>query len=226
MNNSNLTEIYLTLKELYPKLNAPIVKLIAYKCKDPFKTLLCALLSTRTRDETTAKVCERVTKVITSPKDILKLNPQELSRLIYPVAFYRNKSRQLLDIAKTLEENFGGDVPSNLEELLKLKGVGRKVANLVLAEGFSKPALCVDVHVHRISNRLGIIKTKTPHQTEIELSRLYPPETWIELARSLVAFGQSICKPIKPLCEKCPLNHICQSAKFSKTQKQTSQSQK
>ncbi|MDW8236930.1 MAG: endonuclease III [Aquificaceae bacterium] len=223
---NQLDEIFITLKELYPKLNAPIVKLLAYKNKDPFKTLICALLSTRTKDQTTAKVCEKLLKLIHTPKDILKLTQEELSKLIYPVAFYKNKSAQLIEIAQTLETSFGGLVPESLEELLKLKGVGRKVANLVLAEGFSKPALCVDVHVHRISNRLGIISTKTPYQTELELSRLYPAESWIELARYLVAFGQSICKPVKPLCETCPLNHLCLSARALKTPKPTSQTQK
>ena len=209
MKKENLTVVIEIMKKEYPKWHAPIVKLIAQKRKDPLSALLCALLSTRTKDETTAEVCKRFLQRVSKPEDILRIDLEELEKLIYPVGFYRNKARQLKILAKQLIEEFGGNVPSNLEDLLKLKGVGRKVANIVLSEGFGKPAIAVDTHVHRISNRWGLVKTKTPEETERALMEILPVEYWRDFNRLLVAFGQTICKPVKPKCHECPVRNWC-----------------
>ncbi len=209
MTIENLPKVLEIMKREFPKWHAPIVKLIAQKRKDPLSALLCALLSTRTRDETTAEVCERFLQRIKNPQDLLEIDHKELEKLIYPVGFYRNKAKQLKELAKQLMEDFAGKLPDNLEDLLKLKGVGRKVANIVLSEGFGKPAIAVDVHVHRISNRWGLVKTKTPEETEGALMEIVPKEYWRDYNRLLVAFGQTICKPVKPKCEECPISKWC-----------------
>ncbi|WP_457600454.1 endonuclease III domain-containing protein [Hydrogenivirga sp.] len=197
------------LQRHYESWEAPVVTLVAQHTHDPFKVLICALLSTRTRDETTAKVCEKFFGRVNSPQDILDLPLDELERLIYPVGFYRNKAKQLKELARMLIEEFGGRVPDRLEDLLRLPGVGRKVANLVLADGYGVPAICVDTHVHRITNRWCLIKTKTPEQTERELMKILPKEFWIVINRLLVAFGQRICTPQRPKCEVCPIEEFC-----------------
>ncbi len=209
MTREDLPKVLEIMKREFPKWHAPIVKLIAQKRKDPLSALLCALLSTRTRDETTAEVCKRFLQRVKKPQDLLEIDQEELENLIYPVGFYRNKARQLKELAKQLVEDFNGKVPDNLENLLKLKGVGRKVANIVLSEGFGKPAIAVDVHVHRISNRWGLVKTKTPEETEEALMEILPREYWRDYNRLLVAFGQTICKPIKPKCGECPISKWC-----------------
>lgn len=209
MRREDLPAVLQILEREYPKWNAPIVKLIAQKRKDPFIALVCALLSTRTRDETTAEVCRKLLEKIKDPYDLLEIGLQELQNLIYPVGFYRNKARHLKELARQLIEEFGGRVPDRLEDLLKLKGVGRKVANIVLSEGFGKPVIAVDVHVHRISNRWGLVKTKTPEETEKALMEIVPEEYRRDYNRLLVAFGQTICKPTKPKCHECPVRDWC-----------------
>ncbi len=209
MNASDLPKVIEILKEHYEGWQAPVVTLVAQHTNDPFKVLVCALLSTRTRDETTAEVCRKFFQRVKSPKDIVQISLKELERLIYPVGFYRNKARQLKETAQTLIDRYGGRIPQSLEELVELPGVGRKVANLVLADGFGKPAICVDVHVHRITNRWCLIKTKTPYETELKLMELLPKEHWIEINRLLVAFGQRICTPQKPKCHICPIENFC-----------------
>ncbi len=209
MKKEHIPDVMRILKEEFPKWRAPIVGLMAQKSGDPFKTLICALLSTRTKDETTAKVCERFFEKVKNYEDILKKDLSELESLIYPVGFYRNKARQLKELAKVVLEKFGGKVPDKREELLKLPGVGRKVANLVLVDAFKKPAICVDAHVHRISNRWGLIKTKTPEETERELEKVLPVEYWLDYNKLLVAFGQTTCKPMNPKCQECKVNGYC-----------------
>jgi len=209
MSKEDLKVVLEIMKGEYEKWHAPIVKLIAQKRKDPLCALLCALLSTRTKDDTTAEVCKRFLERVKSPQDLLEMGLKELERLIYPVGFYRNKARQLKELAKQLIEDFGGRVPDTLEELLKLKGVGRKVANIVLSEGFGKPAIAVDTHVHRISNRWGLVKTKSPEETEKALMEILPVEYWRDFNRLVVALGQTICKPVKPKCGECPVRSWC-----------------
>ena len=209
MNRSDIPRVIEILKEHYERWEAPVVTLVAQHTHDPFKVLICALLSTRTRDETTAKVCEKFFKKVKSPEDILKLPLKELEELIYPVGFYRNKAKQLKKLAEILIRDFGGEVPKTREELLKLPGVGRKVANLVLADGYNISAICVDTHVHRITNRWCLIKTKTPEETEKKLMEVLPKEYWIVINRLLVAFGQRICTPQRPRCGECPIENFC-----------------
>ncbi|MDQ7039218.1 MAG: endonuclease III [Aquificota bacterium] len=209
MTEREIREVFRILAENYRSWNAPVVTLIAQHSRDPFQVLVCALLSTRTRDETTARVCRRFLEKVRGPEDLLRIPVEELERLIYPVGFYRNKARQLKEIAKDLKERFRGKVPDNLEDLLSLKGVGRKVANLVLADGYRKPAICVDTHVHRITNRWGLVKTRTPEETERELMKKVPRDLWIPVNRLLVALGQKICTPRNPKCDVCPVERFC-----------------
>lgn len=150
-------------------------------------------------------------KIGTKPEDFLNVDVDTLAKAIYPVGFYKNKAQQILDISKDLVENYGSKVPASIDELVKFKGVGRKTANLVMAKGFDIPAICVDVHVHRISNRLGWVKTKTPEETEMALRKLLPEKYWLDINTILVTFGQNLCRPTKPMCEKCPIAQFCES---------------
>lgn len=198
------------LRNASPSWNAPVVTFIALQTGDPFRVLISCLLSLRTRDETTGPASQRLFALADSPAAMLQLTPAAIERAIFPVGFYRTKARTILDISKTLLEQHAGRVPQDLDALLTLKGVGRKTANLVLTQGFAKPGICVDTHVHRISNRWGYVKTKTPHQTEVALRAQLPRRYWIEYNDLLVAFGQTICKPISPLCDtRCPISSIC-----------------
>ncbi len=178
---------------------------------DPFKVLICCILSLRTNDLTTYPCSLRMLQLGTTPKDFLNVDVDTLAKAIYPVGFYKNKAQQILDISKELVEKYGSKVPDSIEELIKFKGVGRKTANLVLAKGFGIPAICVDVHVHRISNRLGWVKTKTPDETEMELRKLLPKKYWLDINTILVTFGQNLCKPQKPMCNVCPIKEYCES---------------
>lgn len=198
------------LKQEYPNWKAPVIEFMSQTGSDPFRLLVATILSLRTKDEVTAKASGRLFEVVKTPQDLLRLSEEEIENLIYPVGFYRNKARVLKEVAKTLIEKFGGKVPDSLEDLLSLKGVGRKTANLVLAAGYGKPAICVDTHVHRISNRLGLVKTKSPQQTEFELMKVVPVELWNDINRVFVAFGQTICKPVKPRCDICPVKDHCE----------------
>lgn len=178
---------------------------------DPFKVLICCILSLRTNDLTTYPCSLRMLELGTKPEDFLNIDVDTLSKAIYPVGFYKNKAQQILDISKELVEKHNSKVPDSIEELVKFKGVGRKTANLVMAKGFDIPAICVDVHVHRISNRLGWVKTKTPDETEMELRKLLPKKYWLDINTLLVTFGQNLCRPTKPMCEKCPVSQYCET---------------
>mgnify|MGYP000772523702 FL=1 len=180
---------------------------------DPFKVLICCILSLRTNDLTTYPCSLRMLELGTKPEDFLNIDVDTLAKAIYPVGFYRNKAQQILDISKEIIEKHNGKVPDSIDELVKFKGVGRKTANLVMAKGFDKPAICVDVHVHRISNRLGWVKTKTPEETEMALRELLPEKYWLDINTILVTFGQNLCKPQRPMCEVCPITEYCQSFK-------------
>jgi len=179
--------------------------------KDPFKVLICCILSLRTNDKTTYPCSLRMLELGTTPKDFLSIDVDTLAKAIYPVGFYKNKAQQILDISKELVEKFDSKVPNTIEELIKFKGVGRKTANLVIAKGFGEPAICVDVHVHRISNRLGWVKTTTPDETEMELRKIIPIKYWLDINTILVTFGQNLCKPQRPMCNNCPIKDYCKS---------------
>lgn len=181
---------------------------------DPFKVLICCILSLRTNDLTTYPCSLRMLELGTKPEDFLNVDVETLAKAIYPVGFYKNKAQQILDISKELVEKYDSKVPASIDELVKFKGVGRKTANLVMAKGFGIPAICVDVHVHRISNRLGWVKTKTPEETEMALRQLLPEKYWLDINTILVTFGQNLCKPQRPMCEICPVKEYCESCKL------------
>jgi endonuclease-3 len=176
---------------------------------DPFKILIGTILSQRTRDESTTLASERLFANIDSPRALAQADEAEVKRLIRPVGFYNIKARTIIRTAKKLVDDFAGNVPSDMEGLMSLPGVGRKTANCVLVYGFDKPAIPVDTHVHRISNRLGLVATKTPEQTEKELEMTVPRRYWLELNDSFVRFGQTTCKPIGPRCGSCTLHEEC-----------------
>lgn len=176
---------------------------------DPFKVLICCILSLRTNDKTTYPCSVRMLDLGQTPYDFLDIDVDTLAAAIYPVGFYKNKAQQILDISKALVEKYNGKVPCSIDELVKFKGVGRKTANLVMAKGFGLPAICVDVHVHRICNRLGYVKTKEPDETELVLRKKLPVKYWMDFNTLLVTHGQNICKPQKPNCEKCSISQYC-----------------
>jgi endonuclease-3 len=177
--------------------------------RDPFKVLISCLLSLRTKDEVTAEASRRLFTRAGTPEELVKLSTEEIETLIYPVGFYHRKAEQIREISRVLIDTYGSNVPDELDELLKLKGVGRKTANIVVTTGFNKPGVAVDTHVHRISNRLGFVKTKTPEQTEFALRELLPQRHWIVLNNLLVMHGQRICTPISPKCSVCPIAESC-----------------
>jgi endonuclease-3 len=177
--------------------------------RDPFKILIGCLLSLRTKDETTGPAAARLFALAGTAEAMLQLSMGQIAAAIYPVGFYRTKATTILEICGSLIECYGGQVPDTMEGLLDLKGVGRKTANLVLTMGFQKPAICVDTHVHRISNRWRYVRTKTPEDTEFALRRKLPQAYWMMYNDLLVSFGQNICKPISPLCGQCPLADSC-----------------
>jgi endonuclease-3 len=189
--------------------NAPIVSLMAAQRNDPFLTLIGCILSLRTKDETTAAAACRLFARAATPEEILALEPATLERLIYPVGFYRTKVRVIRDICRDLLARFDGRVPNDIDALLSLKGVGRKTANLVITEAFRQPGICVDTHVHRISNRWGLVRTATPDKTEQALRAMLPRRHWLDYNRILVAFGQTICHPTSPRCSICPVAVRC-----------------
>ena len=177
--------------------------------KNPYLVLIACILSLRTNDKTTFPATLRMLELAKTPKEMKNVSVEDLSKAIYPVGFYENKARQIIELSKTIDEELGGKVPGEIEHLIKFKGVGRKTANLVLSLGFNKPAICVDVHVHRIFNRLGYIKTKTPEETEFALREKLPQKYWIDINTLLVTHGQNVCKPIKPKCSECPIARYC-----------------
>lgn len=204
-----IEEVIKILKKEQQNWKVPVVTLIALNSKDPFKILLSTIISLRTKDEVTIESSKRLFNLIKKPKDIFKIEVEEIEKAIYPCGFYRRKAIQIKEICEIISKKYKGIVPNNLNSLLEFKGVGRKTANLVLSQGYNLPAICVDIHVHRISNRLGIIKTKTPEETENSLIEKLDKKYWIEYNCLFVAFGQSICKPISPYCSKCPVFKYC-----------------
>ena len=197
------------LRAVAPSWQAPIVTFIAVQTGDPFRVLVSCLLSLRTKDETTGPAAQRLFALADTPAALMALDERTIERAIYPVGFYRTKARTLRSVAQTLLERFGGVVPDDLDALLTLNGVGRKTANLVLTQGFGKPAICVDTHVHRISNRWGYVRTRDPHATEMALRRKLPRPYWVAYNDLLVAFGQTLCRPTSPWCSRCPVADWC-----------------
>ena len=195
---------------------APSVTQISLK-HDAYQVLISCILSLRTKDKTTIQASQRLFKVAPNPQSMLKLTVPAIRKLIYPVGFYRNKSKVILDLSRKLLNDYSGKVPNCLDELLSLKGVGRKTANLVLGLGFGVPAICVDTHVHRISNRLGWIETSNPKETEFALQKIIPRSQWIKLNTVLVTFGQNLCLPVSPFCSKCNVYKFCKRRSVDKS---------
>ena len=197
------------LRREVPKWNAPIVTLMAQTYESPFRVLISCILSLRTQDSTTAQASHRLFAAADTPQAMLRLSARRIETLIYPVGFYKTKAKNILGICRALVDHYAGKVPDEIDELLKLKGVGRKTANLVVTLGYKKPGICVDTHVHRISNRWGYIKTKTPEKSEFALRGKLPKQYWIEYNDLLVSFGQHLCRPISPVCSSCPVKQYC-----------------
>ena len=200
-NQKRINEIFHILTQNY--------KPFSFTSHDPFKVLITTILSQRTKDKNTALASSRLFKIISSPEDVLKINPEVIEEAIKSSGFYKIKTKRIINICKQLLENYNGKVPSSIEKLLKFEGVGRKTANAVLSFAFNKPAIVVDTHVHRISNRLGLIKSKTPDQTEAELRKILPLRYWSLINKLFVVHGQKICRPINPKCNECPLKKYC-----------------
>ena len=211
MENSrefNIVEGLKKLKKAVRKFRTPSVTVIAKK-NDPFAVLVSCIISLRTRDEVTELASARLFNLAKLPAELLELSNAKIEKAIYPAAFYRNKTKSLKELCKVLVKEYSGKVPDKLEELLKLKGVGRKTANLTLILGHNKPGICVDIHVHRISNRWGYVKTKSPDETEMVLREILPKRFWKGFNDLLVSFGQNLCKPVSPFCSSCPIEDQC-----------------
>ena len=177
--------------------------------RDPFRLLVACVISLRTKDEVTARSSARLFAVASTPQELATLRKERIAKLIFPAGFYNTKARQIREIARRIASEHGGRVPPERDALLALPGVGRKTANLVLGLGFGVAAICVDTHVHRVSNRLGLVRTKTPEQTEHALERVLPRRHWVEINDLLVTFGQNVCQPVSPWCSRCPLAGRC-----------------
>ncbi|HYB20770.1 MAG TPA: endonuclease III [Thermodesulfobacteriota bacterium] len=177
--------------------------------RNPFQVLISCLLSLRTQDKVTGEASQRLFRIARTPETISRLSVKRIQKAIYPVGFYRVKAQRIRDLGREIVEKYNGRVPNTIEELLLLKGVGRKTANLVVTLGYDKAGICVDTHVHRITNRWGLVKTKNPHQTEFALREILPIRYWKELNGQLVSFGQGICRPISPLCSRCRVRPVC-----------------
>ncbi len=210
VDNKTIEKVLKILEKEYREWKAPIVTEIADRTKDPFQVLVSTVLSSRTKDAVTRETSRRLFAKASTPCALAKLSPVEIEGLIYPVGFFHTKAKRLPELARILVDKYKGKVPDALEELLKLPGVGRKTANLVLTAGFGKPGICVDTHVHRISNRFGYVETKSPEETEFALREKLPLKWWIVYNDFLVTLGQNICFPRNPHCEVCPLNKLCE----------------
>lgn len=203
MNDDRIEQVIALLEDEAKKWDVPIVTQYADDKKGPFTILISTLLSLRTKDEVTEKASKRLFLLADSPKSMVLLDAEVIEKAIYPVGFYRNKARAIIAVCRDLIDRFQSRVPDTIEELLTLKGVGRKTANLVVTLGYGKEGICVDTHVHRISNRLGYVLTRTPDETEYALRGKLPRAYWIRYNTLLVAFGRTICRPVSPLCSCC-----------------------
>ncbi|ANA40527.1 endonuclease III domain-containing protein [Geobacter anodireducens] len=209
MKEDDIHVVMAGLEEVVKQWPSPAVTIVSQREGNPFKVLVSCILSLRTQDRTTGPASERLFALADTPAAMVRLSKEDIEKAIYPVGFYRTKAEQILDICRLLLERYGGRVPDDLDELLAFKGVGRKTANLVITLGFGKPGICVDTHVHRICNRWGYIRTKTPEQTEFALRRILPHRYWLVINDYLVTFGQNHCTPVSPRCSTCVLVPWC-----------------
>lgn len=204
-----INAVYHVLKKEFAKNRVPVVDLIEAQTKDPFKILVTTMLSARTKDQTTSAAAQRLFTIIETADDLDRINLRQLEKLIFPVGFYHEKAKNLKKWPAIINGPFRGRIPATVEELTGLPGVGRKTANLVVALGFNKPAVCVDVHVHRIFNRLGYLISKTPFETEMFLRKHLPVRYWTTFNSYFVSFGQHTCFPRNPRCDCCPIRTLC-----------------
>jgi endonuclease-3 len=184
-------------------------QLQAEESGDPFKILIGTILSSRTRDENTTKVVKTLFKRFRNAKELAEGNIEEVKQIVHSIGFYNVKAKRIIEVSQLIVKRFDGKVPNSIEKLLELPGVGRKTANCVLVYGFNIPAIPVDIHVHRISNRIGLVNTKTPEKTEIELSNIIDRRYWLKLNSTFVMYGQNVCLPVTPNCKLCKLKKIC-----------------
>lgn len=210
MKDADIHKVVKILKSEYERWKKPIVTRVAERDRKPFKVLISCLLSLRTRDETTAKASGKLFSRAETPDEMLELPEDNIAEIIYPVGFYNTKAKRIREICSLLLEQYDGKVPDKLDKLLELPGVGRKTANLVITLGFSKKGICVDTHVHRISNRLGYSDTETPEKTEFALRDKLPEKYWIIFNDLLVTYGQNICTPVSPKCSECRIFDYCE----------------
>ena len=185
----------------------------------PFSILIGTILSARTKDESTTRIVKDLFKVYKNSKQLANAKIKDVEKIIKSIGFYHVKAKRIIDVAKIIDSKYNGSVPDDLEKLVELPGVGRKTANCVLVYAYEKPAIPVDIHVHRISNRLGLVQTKNPEETEFELMKLIPKKYWIDINDTFVMYGQNICKPISPMCDVCKIKNLC---KYYKTKKNAS----
>ncbi|MBK5282817.1 MAG: endonuclease III [Nitrospiraceae bacterium] len=210
MRQDQITAALRIVKREIRQWEEPVLGVVSRESnRDPFRILISCLLSLRTKDKTTREASARLFALAHQPDTMLTLPLQQIERAIYPVGFYRTKAKSIHAICRRLLDVYGGTVPDSIEELVTLSGVGRKTANLVVTVGYGKPGICVDIHVHRISNRWGYVKTKTPEKTEEALRRKLPKQHWITFNDLLVPYGQNLCQPVSPFCSKCKLIEYC-----------------
>lgn len=204
---NNIDQIVQNLKDAKQKRSEFVDLMDSFS--DPYLVLIACILSLRTNDKTTYPATLRMLELARTPREMKSIEVSELAKAIYPVGFYENKAKQIIELSRQIDEELDGKCPSEIEDLIKFNGVGRKTANLVVARGFNKPAICVDVHVHRIFNRLGYVKTKTPEETEFALREKLPVKHWIDINTLMVTHGQNVCFPRKPNCSECPIAEYC-----------------
>lgn len=219
MMNTKPNQITITISLLEPSHHPTMLEQL--KDYTPFQLLVATLLSSRTKDIITIPIVKKLFQKYPAPDDFIAASVQELEKALYGIGFYRVKARHVKKLAQMIQEKYNGKVPETLEELTSLSGVGRKTANCLLSYAFSKPAIAVDVHVHRISNRLGWVKTKTPEETEEALMNIVPRDSWNRINMLFVDHGQRVCLPRKPRCERCPINRYCEYGKSQETKGNT-----
>ena len=208
MTNIDIDRAFSILSSEVSELQEPIVGRVA-RGRDPFKILISTMLSLRTKDSTTEAAFERLSAIASTPGRISRLPVGTIENAIYPVGFYKTKARNIKVVSTVIQKKFQGEVPRSFDELLKLPGVGRKTANLVMILGFDEMGICVDTHVHRITNRWGYVSTRTPDETEMRLREILPKKYWKVINNYLVPYGQNICLPVSPFCSRCKLIHFC-----------------
>ena len=208
MREEDIHEVIRLLREEVARLREPAVTRVS-RSRDPFKVLVSCLISLRTKDEVTGEASARLFEAADTAERMANLTERKIEKLIYPAGFYRVKARNIREISRRVSREYGGRVPDTIDELLNLPGVGRKTANLVVSQGYGKPGICVDTHVHRISNRLGYVRTRTPRETEFALREKLPPEYWTDFNDLLVTYGQNVCTPVSPRCSICTLSELC-----------------